>query len=206
MAESSKTHHFIPVIIFPSSILYTLRARQTSWPAKSKLGEQYHSTRNELLEIGNKCALRPKNVICILFIILYAVSMPLIRLQILSKFNQHDKSNQSGRLHVQIVTDHRNLTSGINSDLSKIFGCTTTKDNLERKHAKKCAKAEASSEKCGYTCTDPVNGGWTDLGDRDWSECSVKCGGGSQKRKRYCTNPAPQNGGAYCPGQGSPNQ
>ena len=43
--------------------------------------------------------------------------MPLIRLQIPSKFNQHDKSNQSGRLRVQIVTDHVNLTSGINSDL-----------------------------------------------------------------------------------------
>ena len=109
--------------------------------------------------------------------------MPLIRLQIPSKFNQNDKSNQSGRLRVQIVTDHVNLTSGINSDLSKIFGCTMTKDNLVRKQAKKCAKAEASSEKCGYTCTDPVNGGWTDLGDRDWSERSVECGGGLKKGK-----------------------
>ena len=81
-----------------------------------------------------------------------------------------------------------------------------TKDNLVRKPAKKCAKPEASSKKCGYTCTDPVNGGWTDLGDRDWSECSVECGGGSQRRKKYCINPAPQNGGAYCPGQGSTNQ
>ena len=43
-----------------------------------------------------------------------------------------------------------------------------------------------------------LNGGWSDYGD--WSECSAKCGGGSQTRTKTCTNPAPAKGGADCVG------
>ena len=42
----------------------------------------------------------------------------------------------------------------------------------------------------------PVDGGFSDYGD--WSECSVKCGGGVMTRTRSCTNPRPAYGGAGC--------
>ena len=88
---------------------------------------------------------------------------------------------------------------------SKIEDCTvTTKGKLKKKQAKKCAKSEKGLKHCGYTCTDPVHGGWTEFGD--WSECSAECDGGSKTRSRTCTNPAPQHKGADCRGNESENR
>ena len=49
-----------------------------------------------------------------------------------------------------------------------------------------------------------IDGGWSDFGD--WSECSAECGGGTKKRDRTCTNPAPEHGGTECQEDGSENQ
>ena len=35
-----------------------------------------------------------------------------------------------------------------------------------------------------------------------WSQCSQTCGGGIQRRERACADPAPENGGADCVGNG----
>ena len=48
------------------------------------------------------------------------------------------------------------------------------------------------------TCILVVNGGWSAWSS--YSSCSKECGGGTKTRSRSCTNPAPSNGGAYCPG------
>uniref|UniRef100_A0A7M5XCK1 SUEL-type lectin domain-containing protein n=1 Tax=Clytia hemisphaerica TaxID=252671 RepID=A0A7M5XCK1_9CNID len=44
----------------------------------------------------------------------------------------------------------------------------------------------------------PVDGKWTEYSE--FGECSASCGGGSQKRTRSCTNPAPAHGGKECEG------
>lgn len=43
-----------------------------------------------------------------------------------------------------------------------------------------------------------VDGVWASWGS--YGACTVTCGGGTQERQRTCTNPAPQYGGANCPG------
>ena len=42
-----------------------------------------------------------------------------------------------------------------------------------------------------------VDGGWSVMA---WSECSVKCGGGTQSGKRTCTSPKPSCVGKFCEG------
>ena len=48
------------------------------------------------------------------------------------------------------------------------------------------------------SCILVVNGGWSEWSS--YSSCSAECGGGTRTRTRTCTNPAPLNGGTYCPG------
>ncbi|KAL5018398.1 hypothetical protein ScPMuIL_004120 [Solemya velum] len=43
-----------------------------------------------------------------------------------------------------------------------------------------------------------VDGSWSSW--NQWSECSAKCGKGTQRRSRSCSNPSPMNGGKVCPG------
>ncbi|XP_013383271.1 uncharacterized protein LOC106153735 isoform X14 [Lingula anatina] len=63
-----------------------------------------------------------------------------------------------------------------------------------------CPGSATESEQCG-TQGCPVNGNWGSWSS--WTTCPVSCGGESQARARSCNNPAPSNGGASCPGEGT---
>ncbi|XP_063691509.1 coadhesin-like [Bolinopsis microptera] len=86
------------------------------------------------------------------------------------------------------------------------LGCKyNSKKTLKGKKNKKCKKIETTAKDCGMSCAmAAIDGGWSDFGD--WSECDAVCGGGSQERKRTCTNPAPENSGSECQGDDSENQ
>ncbi|XP_060551153.1 uncharacterized protein LOC132712741 [Ruditapes philippinarum] len=49
-----------------------------------------------------------------------------------------------------------------------------------------------------------VDGNWSPWSP--WTSCDVTCGSGLLLRHRTCTNPAPQNGGLDCPGNGTEQQ
>ncbi|KAJ8315426.1 hypothetical protein KUTeg_007576 [Tegillarca granosa] len=93
--------------------------------------------------------------------------------------------------------------------------CTTTCGGGSRSRSRTCtnpqpqyggADCQGTSfemEACN-TQNCPIDGAWVPW--TSWSVCSVTCGGGSQSRSRTCTDPAPQYGGANCPGSGSSSQ
>ena len=48
-----------------------------------------------------------------------------------------------------------------------------------------------------HICTSlAIDGNYTEW--TQWNDCSATCGGGSQIRRRTCTNPPPQYGGKNC--------
>lgn len=62
---------------------------------------------------------------------------------------------------------------------------------------KKCVGKSSETRFCN-TKRCPVNGGWSAFGN--YGPCNNKCGGGIQKKMRYCSNPTPKYGGKGCPG------
>ncbi|KAK4881405.1 hypothetical protein RN001_004724 [Aquatica leii] len=58
-----------------------------------------------------------------------------------------------------------------------------------------CFRGECVEEGERPGAIDPRWSRWS-----NWSDCSRTCGSGVQVRERYCTNPAPGNGGKYCSG------
>ncbi|XP_078322967.1 coadhesin-like [Crassostrea virginica] len=66
-----------------------------------------------------------------------------------------------------------------------------------------CPNFSTSSQTCNtHNC--PIDGAWATW--TSWGTCTVTCGGGTQTRSRTCTNPAPQYGGANCPGSAGSSQ
>ncbi len=57
-------------------------------------------------------------------------------------------------------------------------------------------KCKCSVAVCKPDCI-AIDGIWSDY---TWSECTVKCGGGTQQGKRTCNVPAPSCGGKFCTG------
>uniref|UniRef100_A0A7M5WSN0 Uncharacterized protein n=1 Tax=Clytia hemisphaerica TaxID=252671 RepID=A0A7M5WSN0_9CNID len=53
-------------------------------------------------------------------------------------------------------------------------------------------------------CSGPIDGRYTEWSS--WGMCDQACGMGKQNRTRYCTNPAPMNGGSWCMGEHMQNQ
>ncbi len=49
-----------------------------------------------------------------------------------------------------------------------------------------------------------VNGNWGSWSG--FSSCTLRCGGGTQKRTRLCNDPAPSNGGEICRGSSTESQ
>ncbi|XP_052704188.1 uncharacterized protein LOC128180261 [Crassostrea angulata] len=66
-----------------------------------------------------------------------------------------------------------------------------------------CVGSSTSSQSCS-TQNCPVDGSWASWGS--WTSCTETCGGGVQSRTRSCNSPAPQYGGANCPGMSSSTQ
>ncbi|KAG8447354.1 hypothetical protein GDO86_014715 [Hymenochirus boettgeri] len=61
-----------------------------------------------------------------------------------------------------------------------------------------CGSESHQSKDCTVLPFCPVPGGWGAW--KPESECSVTCGIGRIKEKRFCDNPAPKYGGRYCEG------
>ncbi|CAC5378585.1 HMCN [Mytilus coruscus] len=88
--------------------------------------------------------------------------------------------------------------------------CTTTCGTGQHRRRRHCnnptpANGGASCQGGDYeyiSCKPslcPVDEGWSSWDS--WGACNGTCGTGQQSRRRYCNNPAPANGGAYCQGE-----
>merc|ERR1712168_154967 len=76
---------------------------------------------------------------------------------------------------------------------------TRTCTNPKPAHGgKDCVGDAEETKKCNENPC-PVDGGWSAFSG--WGTCSKKCGGGTQKRTRTCTNPKPAHGGKNCVGK-----
>ncbi|XP_077287306.1 hemicentin-1-like [Arctopsyche grandis] len=60
-----------------------------------------------------------------------------------------------------------------------------------------CSGDTSEFRKC-FIAPCKIDGGWSSWSD--WTSCSVRCGPGSKKRYRTCTNPPPKYGGLTCQG------
>ncbi|XP_060581084.1 scavenger receptor cysteine-rich type 1 protein M130-like [Ruditapes philippinarum] len=61
-----------------------------------------------------------------------------------------------------------------------------------------CVGNDEETKACNSFSCPAINGHWTSW--TTWGSCSVTCGGGTKKRTRTCTNPAPSGYGRACIG------
>ena len=71
------------------------------------------------------------------------------------------------------------------------------------KESKLCLESRKDTKPC-HIKPCRIDGGWSQWSL--WSPCSRTCGISVKRRKRSCTNPVPQNGGAQCDGGFSQSQ
>eukprot|EP00397_Hematodinium_sp_SG-2012_P040521 GEMP01044416.1.p1 GENE.GEMP01044416.1~~GEMP01044416.1.p1 ORF type:complete len:440 (+),score=42.27 GEMP01044416.1:96-1415(+) len=74
----------------------------------------------------------------------------------------------------------------------------------EKTESRDCYEGLSRASYSFYEVYDAVNGGWSSWGA--YGACSKTCGGGTKRRTRECTNPAPSNGGSDCSGSGTENR
>ncbi|XP_057293256.1 MAM and LDL-receptor class A domain-containing protein 2-like isoform X2 [Hydractinia symbiolongicarpus] len=140
-----------------------------------------------------------------------------------SYFNLTFEATKGGAFRSDIAIDDVSITYGSNckltvnggySNWSEYGNCSVRCGGGIQKRTRTCT--QPSPELGGMDCTRigsssstracnehscPVNGGYS-----NWSEygnCSVRCGGGIQKRTRTCTQPSPELGGMDCTRIGS---
>ncbi|XP_020625947.1 SCO-spondin-like isoform X2 [Orbicella faveolata] len=93
---------------------------------------------------------------------------------------------------------------GVWEDCSKTCGggiqrrWRTCNNPLPANGGRPCPGTRVRSRECNVTPC-PVDGNWSAWGS--WGDCSVTCGGGTQRRSRSCTNPPMAHGGKPCTGQ-----
>eukprot|EP00795_Rhopilema_esculentum_P012329 gene12329-2978_t len=75
--------------------------------------------------------------------------------------------------------------------------------DLSSKESKLCLESRKDTKPC-HIKPCRIDGGWSQWSL--WSPCSRTCGISVKRRKRSCTNPVPQNGGAQCDGGFSQSQ
>lgn len=90
----------------------------------------------------------------------------------------------------------RDLLSQVSWLTVKIFTMWIASHNC----GEKCIPVSPACYTSSFLLYSGIDGEWGDW--NEWSSCSVTCGSGVQTRDRACDNPAPQNGGLNCTGDG----
>ncbi|XP_065934945.1 uncharacterized protein [Magallana gigas] len=73
----------------------------------------------------------------------------------------------------------------------------TCTNPVPTRNGRNCTGTYSENTECSIAGC-PVDGNWGHWSS--WLDCSVTCGTGNQIRRRFCSNPRPENGGRQCQG------